>query len=44
MNWQEQISIDPWVCDGRPCVEGSRWMRTQFDKVRPMGSETWTAL
>ena len=24
MNWQEHISVDPKVCQGRPCVQGTR--------------------
>lgn len=26
MNWQERISVDPFVCHGRACVIGTRVM------------------
>ena len=26
MNWREYITVDPKVCHGKPCVEGTRVM------------------
>lgn len=26
MNWRDRISIDPAVCHGKPCIEGTRIM------------------
>jgi uncharacterized protein (DUF433 family) len=26
MKWQDRISIDPRICDGRPCIKGTRVM------------------
>ena len=26
MNWQERISVDPWVCHGKACIRGTRIM------------------
>jgi uncharacterized protein (DUF433 family) len=26
MNWRDQISVDPKVCHGKPCIKGMRIM------------------
>jgi uncharacterized protein (DUF433 family) len=26
MNWQDYITADPAVCDGKPCIKGTRIM------------------
>lgn len=24
MNWEDRIAVDPQICDGSPCIKGSR--------------------
>lgn len=26
MNWRERITVDPLVCHGKPCIQGTRVM------------------
>jgi uncharacterized protein (DUF433 family) len=33
-NWKERISIDPAVCNGRPCIKGTRiWVSLIVDNL-----------
>jgi len=32
MNWQERMRIDPRICHGNPCIEGTRiWVSLVLD-------------